>query len=474
MLESTSIPSSLQSLLAARSNSLESFLNFEPTQIEALLHHLTLAINIVIETVQAAREIFGLHEQDGKGGLLGALLSEIERPTNMDPSFVEAPPDSTKLGPILLSLPNYVQLQKYLPLDIVSFTPFLSLTAERNLLPPAVASREIDAWLGRATEQLVQGVTRWISDLEGGASTLAAVRTAVRGALATAGLLGIELQSQLERSMEQRLVLVYREQLAELVRRVPKCMDELLVALPGSGADTSAGYFLFEEPLSFPSPVLQLQPSRTSSSAPLLSASSSTVKKDPFEVFLGKLFKRIEGRSPLLDRGMEELELGVKTLKRDLECWLEGGEGERNQKVREAYVRSAGETLEGIVAALGDSLQAVGQGEWDRSSGTGLIKRRCAERAVHWIFCALARQVQDFHRQPPPKLFGGTGASGDGRGAACERVGGSVGQAAEARFGKLAEDDDGECGQDVGGGTEHPTCTDGHRMGLGRYDSHLA
>ncbi|KAG0660810.1 hypothetical protein C6P46_004365, partial [Rhodotorula mucilaginosa] len=93
---------------------------------------------------------------------------------------------------------------------------------------------------------------------------------------------------------------------------------------------------------------------------------------DPFESFLVKVGKRVDGRSPLLDRGVTELEDAAREIRVDLESWLgstvvsvsdkeeeQEGDADLRRKLRDEYVLAAGEALAGIADAIGQVVQDV-------------------------------------------------------------------------------------------------------------------
>ena len=313
MLENSSLPSALCLLLEARSKSLSAVLDAAASksktkrthEIDTVLANLNQALGIVLHTFQAAITIFGASPtSSSSSGLLLDLLHEIEAPSGTPGQ----PCDPAQLPPTLSTLPNYALLDRHLPPSILSFTPFLSPSSPRNALSPIAAHTQLQTYLTTETTRVVTGVRSWISDLRGGARTLSRVRTAVREALAKdlpAG--GEELRRQLEDAIEERLATIYRAHLAALVERIQPCLRALLVALPASRADRDPAHFLFEVQLPFPSPAHYVR----------------SGSGDPFEGFLEKVGKRVGGRSPLIDRGLGELEAHARELREDMEGWLE-------------------------------------------------------------------------------------------------------------------------------------------------------
>lgn len=325
ILENASVPSTLSLLLDARSKTLSTILSApspKPTKhkhvdVDAVLASLEQVLGIVLKTVEVATSIFGASSTtESSPGLLLHLLHQIETPTSTPSSESSTLP---QISPILSTLPNFPLLARHLPPSILDFTPFLSISASRNTLSLSTAQSEIQSWLTKETDRVVAGIESWIMELRGGARTLAQVRTVIRRALAgapvTASADEASLRSRLELVIENRLAVVYEELLKALISRVSPCLSTLLAALPSSRIDLDPAYFMFETPLPFPSP-----------SNNALSARPGHA--DPFDKFLEQVLKRVDGRSPLIDRGLGEIEAHARDLREDLECWLGGAEGE--------------------------------------------------------------------------------------------------------------------------------------------------
>lgn len=354
MLENSTLDTSLSLLLDARSKALTAILS-PPTKssrhhdINAVLQSLGDALSVALKTVATATEVFGA--EGNKGGLLLNLLEEIENPSRSETSST----DRIRLLPTLATLPNFALLNRHLPPAILAFTPFLSIDSQKKSLSSVDAAAKIDGWLATAVEKTVKGVVVWISNLKGAAQTLAAVRAGVRKGLEGAGVTGIALKREIEKAIEERLEKVYRDHLGIIVSRVPKCLEELVKALPNSPADSSPSQFVFELDLPFPSTAIQSKSNRNS-------ISSSKVT-DPFDIFLIKVKKRVHGRSPLIDNGISELESHARNLRDDLEGWMStDGDDEESSRLRKEYVHSAKETFDGIYKALAEELELVAEG----------------------------------------------------------------------------------------------------------------
>ncbi|BGP06083.1 hypothetical protein JCM10049v2_001902 [Rhodotorula toruloides] len=364
MLQETTTSSALSTFLNARSRTLDELLRAPSTSSNTLTpavvtERLEQVLGLILRTVEAVSTIFGGESSDG---MLAQLLQQVEQPGDA----------ASPVPPIFSAFPNYSTLQRHLPDSILRYSP--TLTASQTGSPDAVqaVTSQLDAWLSHEVERVVSGISSWISTLcspapgspsssSAGAKPLSHIRLAVRRNLTTAEpsstSVAKSLQSRLEGTIETLFADVYRSRLSALVSRVQPSLQTLLLALPDSEADRDTAKFLFDAPLAFPN--AGMYASRSSS--------AKTAGTDPFEAFLSKVGKRVEGRSPLLDTGLTELEEAARDLRTDLEDWLgekedvKGAEDDREMRarLRREYLSAAEETLKGVADALDAVLAEV-------------------------------------------------------------------------------------------------------------------
>ncbi|GAA5926932.1 hypothetical protein JCM10213_005528 [Rhodosporidiobolus nylandii] len=375
LLQDVSPSSALSTLLAARTEALQQALtapSSSRTGTSDVVASLEQVIGLVLRTVESATAIFG-GEGQAQEGLLAQLLRELERPslTSAEKDAEEAEP--TALAPILTTLPNYATLSRHLPRLVLNTTPILSVC---SALSPSAIDAELSAWLSASVDAVVAGVGRWISSLASpspssllstgaSAKALSHLRAALSSSLARATPPSFSaasaLSARLTRTIEARLAAVYSAQLSDLVSRVRPDLEALLLALPADDAeaDRDPAHWLFETPLAFPS----------------ASKSPGHGAVDPFEAFLGRVEKRTKGRSPLLDRGLSDLEAQAAAVRTDLECWLDSaaaspsppssvmaaqGEGEETRtRLRAEYLAAARDAFDGVVEQLERVLDEV-------------------------------------------------------------------------------------------------------------------
>ncbi|TNY19813.1 Vps51/Vps67 domain-containing protein [Rhodotorula diobovata] len=405
--EGTTISSALSTLLKARSRALSAILDSPSTssrtgagETSTVAHKLEQVLGLVLRTVEAVSAIFGSSDDDAPG-LLRQLLAQVAHPSfesspTPDPDQRPSAP-APSLPPVLATLPNYATLERHLPAHLLAHSPPLAATAAREPLDAPALRREVDAWLEGESDRVVRGVTRWIAALStapgagagaiASAKPLAALRATLRrvtaspspppaasassaAAAAAAATTATLLRQRLERVIESRLAAVYRARLSVLSQRVAPLVDALLLALPDprSGPDRDAAAFLFETPLAFPPAAAGAVPAAVGAGAGVKAGAL-----DPFEAFLGRVGKRVEGRAPLVEEGLGELEDAARELRADLESWLgsaaeaggvesEGGEAKvLRERLWSDYVEAAGEALDGVADALEGVVADVAQ-----------------------------------------------------------------------------------------------------------------
>ncbi|BGO97744.1 Vps51/Vps67 domain-containing protein [Rhodotorula toruloides ATCC 204091] len=364
MLQETTTTSALSTFLDARSHTLDELLRAPSISSNTLTpavvtERLEKVLGLILRTVEAVSTIFG---GEGSEGVLAQLLRQVEQPGDA----------ASPVPPIFTAFPNYSTVQRHLPDSILRYSPTLAASQTGSSDGKQAVSGQLEAWLSSEVERVVSGISSWISTLcspapnspsspSAGAKPLSHIRLAVRRILTTAepssSAVAKSLQSRLEGTIETLFADVYRSRLSALVSRVQPSLQTLLLALPDSEADRDTAKFLFDTPLAFPSAGMYVS----------RSVSTKAAGADPFEAFLGKVGKRVEGRSPLLDTGLTELEDAARDLRTDLEDWLGEKEDvkaaeddhEMRARLRKEYLSAAEETLKGVADALDAVLAEV-------------------------------------------------------------------------------------------------------------------
>ncbi|GAA6027025.1 hypothetical protein JCM8097_006050 [Rhodosporidiobolus ruineniae] len=368
-LEDASPASALCTLLTARSDALSRLLA-TPASADDVATALQNVLTLILRTVETIAALFGSSSSASSAGeaLLPALLHEVKHPSlpvqtglpsATSPTSPTPPSPASSapaLSPILTSLPNYATLARYLPLSLLAFTPALSSASQ------ALSAEEVEAklqdWLQKEVERVVQGISGWIDHLSAaaqeawGAKPLSSLRAVLLSTLsasspspspASASTAAL-LLSRLLSLLESRLAASYTAQLVSLTSSVTPSIQTLLLALSPSSSDLESeaertpAKFIFDAPLAFPS-------IPGSGSGPDL----------PFTTFLARVSQRVAGRSPLVDRGVVELEKRARAVQADLEGWLGAAEGAQpadRERLRREYLVAVRSALVGVADAL--------------------------------------------------------------------------------------------------------------------------
>ncbi|GAA5954522.1 hypothetical protein JCM3765_004484 [Sporobolomyces pararoseus] len=356
LLDHASTSSSLNMFLKARSQALSSLLAQPRASTSKALPAIGAqsvkvkvekVLDCILKTVEAVDAIFS-----NDNPLLLQYLKEIEHPgLTSSPSPSES--SEPKLQPILTTLPNYSTLARHLPNSILSYNPFLSSTS--SPLSKETISESLSTWVESSTALLLAGVNEWITSListDHPALSLSQLRDSINAQLASASppcsLEAQTLQKKLIQVIESRLNQVYTFKLSQLVQNLEPSLRSHLSQLSShqehalQERDSAKFLFSVETPQHF-------------GSISSRSTSSSSVTVDPFASYLSKVGKRVDGRTPLVDEGLEVLEKSASQIRVDLKSWLSEEtklEGERERSLREKYIQEASVTLEGIVAVL--------------------------------------------------------------------------------------------------------------------------
>lgn len=405
LLDNASIPDTLESILGARARTLAALLaegaeagnitcsrrpNGAPSalasssslpasgnDIEDVVRKATEALGLILRTHQHVETVFVRQSHKAsEEPLLLQLLGHLQQqpsaaPTgDLQPSAISAAED-IGLVPILNTLPNVHLLLRYLPSQIVAFTPFVDTTSARNVLTAESAHNMLATWFSDALSTLEIGLTRLLAMIPS-AKQLASARSALHSFLTTAkagqGAFWhaqiASLAQTVDCVLRKRFGEIYNMRLLSFLRSVPETLQATSRALSGSAEDLEPSLFLFSNSIPFPSSSLF-----SSSSAPSGATKSPTgftlqrnVREagDPFVMFQKAIGKRVAGRSPMLDTCLGELEAAATSIRIDVTAWLDGESGE-DERVASEYQSAVMSTLQ----ELGDLLRASLEGAAD-------------------------------------------------------------------------------------------------------------
>ncbi|GAA5843593.1 hypothetical protein JCM5353_007493, partial [Sporobolomyces roseus] len=369
LLDHASLSSSLNLFLKARSHALSSLLatprpsasvpSTSTSDARSVQSKIEKVLDCVLKTVEAVDTIFSSEKP-----LLPHLLRELEHPSSTAPSS-SSDLKTTKLEPILTTLPNFPTLSRHLPNSILSYNPFLSSTSAG--LSNDEISQSLTSWLESSTTALIAGVDEWITSLptsENTALTLSSLRDSITSQLSSVPPSSASqaqvLQSELLELIESRLSQVYILKLSQLVSNLSPSLQSLLSKLSTKDhlAENDSSQFLF----SIEMPHLHQPPIASKYSE------QRHHPADPFGAFLNKVGKRVDGRTPLVDSGLEELEKSAREIRGDLKSWLSeevNGAATGERELRKRYVNEVEKTLGSLVDVLEQILEGEEKNEED-------------------------------------------------------------------------------------------------------------
>lgn len=330
----------------------------------------TEALALILVTHEHVARCFGVGA-DGQESRLLHLLRLLQESTalraespNTTLSMLQAQPagsskqSTDSLQPILATLSNAHLFLRYLPEQILTFTPYIDIDSAESELSAENVQNKLDAWFESALHTFEAGVGRLVNAL-GSAAQLADARRIIRESVArrasdnstTVTKHIASLNDALDTALGQRFVEIYSSKLENITKAVSGALNGALRALPSSAEDLQPDDFLFSASLPFPSSSIFPTTSTTVSSANKL---GRAIAADPFTLFKQAIQERISGRSPVLSECLQQLESTAAETKLDILAWLDDT---KDSRAREAYTAAARQSLSSLEQILRDSLQ---------------------------------------------------------------------------------------------------------------------
>lgn len=268
---------------------------------------------------------------------------------------------SESLPPILASLPNAHLFLRYLPDQILSFTPYIDIESADSHLSAQSIDDKLTEWFDSAIRTFESGISKLYESVSA-AAQLANARTAIQDFLSRRPqTANIDMSTQIPRlrnTMEQalgkRFVAIYNKKLDNVGNIVPQALEGALRALPSSSEDLRPVDFLFSSSLPFPSSSMFPGTASNLTTTTL----GKTVTLDPFAIFKKAMRDRVSGRSPVLSECLHQLEVAASEMQDDILSWLDGTP---DDAAREAYSTAARRGLNTIEETLQASLKTQTQ-----------------------------------------------------------------------------------------------------------------
>lgn len=265
------------------------------------------------------------------------------------------------LPPILATLPNAHLFLRYLPDQILSFTPYIDIESADSHLSAQSIDDKLTEWFDSAIQIFESGISKLYESVSA-AAQLANARTAIQDFLSKRSqTVSIDMSPQIDRlrntvetALGKRFVAIYNKKLDNIGSIVPQALEGALRALPSSSEDLRPADFLFSSSLPFPSSTMFPGIASNLTSTAL----GKTVTLDPFAVFKKAMQDRVSGRSPVLSECLHQLEIAAAEMQDDILSWLNGAP---DHAAREAYLTAARRGLNTIEETLQTSLKTQTQ-----------------------------------------------------------------------------------------------------------------
>jgi hypothetical protein len=399
MLDKTSVSDALKELLQQRTKTLASLLQHHSTSAplsRAGSRQLASTVqsslppagpgtsnshDALSRTLEALALTIATHEHalqcfSASGDSRNPLLPHLLRLLQQNPSYSgnsslpDTPPLLTRsrsdtaasqpvtLPPVLSSLPNAHLFMRYLPEQILSFTPYIAIDSGDDIANLESVSTELSSWFEKALHTLKEGAIRLFQS-HNSASELANSRSAIQVFLAhKTSSTSVSLTTQidalgnlLDGVLADRFSQIYSSKLDATAALVPKTLQDAIRSLPNSPQDLDSIDFLFSSTLPFPSTsVFSLTTGSSSSTA----VSERGVGSDPFTALVKAMQDRVAGRSPVLSSCLQKFEIAATDLQEDVLAWLGEGSSEEG-KIQ--YTSAARQTISRIEAVLAENLR---------------------------------------------------------------------------------------------------------------------
>lgn len=313
---------------------------------------------------------------------------------------------SESLQPILSTLPNAHLFLRYLPEQILTFTPYIDIESADSRLSDSTVQGKLEAWFEQASKTFADGIAKLFNGLTT-ASQLAEARTAIRDAASRrADLCGIDLSKQisslhgtLDEALGTRFIEIFTHELENITRIVPEVLEGALRALPSSQEDLKPVDFVFSASLPFPTS--SIFPS-TSTHLSTMTTIGKLMTADPFTVFKRAMDDRISGRPPVLSECLRQLESVAAETKTDMLAWLAGT---GDSKAREAYTAAAREVLAVIERILRETLDKQEQVPEQLLIGSVAVHLAMDSTFVQALLLLPDSRGEHYLASTPPALF---------------------------------------------------------------------
>lgn len=340
----------------------------EGKAIREAVHRTTDALSLILATHEHVMQCFTKTTANEEPRLLH-LLRLVQQSTtasaespNTTLSMVQAQASSSKthsdsLQPIIATLPNAHLFLRYLPEQILTFTPYIDIDSAESEASAEHVREKLANWFENALQVFETGVGRLFNAVTS-ASQLADARRTILESIAKRVNHSDELLQErsecikgaLDAALGLRYTDIYTKKLDNIAHKVPEALDAALRALETSPEDLHPNVFLFSASLPFPTLSIF---SGASSNAIAVSSLGKMTTIDPFTLFKQAIEIRVLGRSPVLCNCLEQVETLALELKTDMLAWLDT---RGDPSTRDFYIAAAKQSISTIEETLRDTL----------------------------------------------------------------------------------------------------------------------
>lgn len=309
----------LETLLAQRQTALTDLLD-EPQSTSTLpldvQTRVSEALSLIANTLDQAEQLM---QPDS---LLLATVDQLQTVT-IASIHVQGQQEPALLAPIIDKLPNAHLLLRYLPDTVTSFTPFINSLAPLSTEHIGTA---LSAWFTTAQDCFGKALTQGAAESHDAAS-LSAFKRSLDQFLSSHSHLGFagSLQEYIQESLLVRLEVLYKVSLDRLVQTVHQEWTTDLDESAAHATEASGAAYLFHE-LSLPD-------------------------AGAFDALDRTLQKRLNGRSPLLDKCLSRIEELCDHLHNDLSSWF-GSDLLSSTSARQSLLSNYRQSLENSLQTL--------------------------------------------------------------------------------------------------------------------------
>ncbi|OCF56506.1 hypothetical protein L486_05356 [Kwoniella mangroviensis CBS 10435] len=307
---------------------------------------ITDSVTLMLETVSSVKTVFEKNISLGQNeSLIEEMMKliqvgDITASTNSITTSVPNRPPITS-SEIIQNLPSSQILLRYLPNNIIGFTPFITPSTSPTL------SDILNTWQQGSINLLKGSIPDWLKDLKN-VKDIWAVRNSLNSLLQK-GEFEEAIGLALEDEWGKRVKEVWSEKLGLLVDNAEKEIREAGEKVRnGSEKIVSPESILFSD-ISFPT-------------GPTASAAfSATSHNMAFTNFRSTLRKRSSYRTPVLDSVLNTLEETAQNIKEDM--------SDLPESLYDIYSEQINDTLDGLIKVLDTVLESMGSARGDGRIG---------------------------------------------------------------------------------------------------------